>query len=156
MSSNKIDLSVRDNESFDLCRFVEAQSRVYDSALAEIRMGRKRTHWMWYIFPQLRGLGTSDVAAFYAISGINEARAYLAHPILGARLIECTLAMCDGKETNSQKILGKIDAIKFRSSMTLFERADERKLYFVNALQIFFSGVRDCRTLDALDHVSIR
>lgn len=156
MSKDDRDLSLCDNASFDLSRFVTAQSSIYDTALAEIRARRKRTHWMWYVFPQLRGLGTSDAAVYYAISNIDEAKAYLAHPVLGARLVECTLAMCEGKESDAQKILGVIDTVKFRSSMTLFERADGRQHCFVDALQFFFAGVRDDRTLDALNMVSIR
>lgn len=148
MSSDNCDLSV--NASFDLSRFVEAQSRVYDSALAEIRNRRKRTHWMWFIFPQLQGLGNSNAAVFYAISGVDEAKTYMAHPVLGARLIECTIAMCDGNETDARTILGEIDTAKFRSCMTLFEQADRQQLCFVNALKKFFDSVRDDRTLHAL------
>lgn len=151
MSSDNCDLSVCDNVSFDLSRFVEAQSTVYDEALSEIRNRRKRTHWMWFIFPQIRGLGTSNAAVSYAISSIWEAKAYLAHPLLGARLRECTAAMSDGPETDAQQILGKIDAAKFRSCMTLFEAADSTQRNFADALSKFFNGVRDHRTLALLD-----
>lgn len=139
------------DESFNLRRFVTAQAGIYDIALAEIRSRRKRTHWMWFIFPQLRGLGTSDAAVLYAISSIDEATAYLAHPVLGTRLIECTLAMCVGSETDAQKILGKIDAAKFQSCMTLFEVADYRQRCFADAIRKFFSGVRDHNTLAMLE-----
>lgn len=150
MSKDDRDLSVCDNASFDLNRFVTAQSRIYETALAEIRARRKRTHWMWYVFPQLRGLGTSDAAVYYAISGIGEAKAYMAHPVLGTRLVECTLAMCDGKETDVRTILGDIDTMKFRSCITLFEQADRQQRSFVIALEKFFVGVRDDRTLNIL------
>ena len=135
---------------FVLDRFVTAQRSVYANALAEIKDGRKRSHWMWFIFPQLRGLGTSDASVYYAISGIDEAKAYLAHPVLGARLVECTLAMCDRPDTDAQQILGEIDAAKFRSCMTLFELANGQKPCFKNALEKFFGGVRDYRTLTIL------
>ena len=105
---------------------------------------------MWFIFPQLRGLGTSNAAVYYAISGIDEAKAYMAHPVLGTRLIECTLAMCDGPETDGEQILGKIDAAKFRSCMTLFEVADYRNRCFADALRKFFDGMCDHRTLAML------
>lgn len=133
--------------SFDLNRFVTAQSSIYDSALAEIRAMRKRTHWMWYIFPQLRGLGRSEAAVYYAIGSIDEAKAYLAHPVLGARLIECVLAMCDGQETDARVVLGEIDAAKFRSCITLFEWANGQETCFANALGKFFGGVRDEATM---------
>lgn len=147
MPINDRDLSICNNSSFDFSRFVMAQSSVYDGALAEIRAGRKRTHWMWYIFPQLRGLGTSDAAVFYAISGIDEAKAYMMHPVLGTRLIECTLAMCDDPETDAQTILGETDAAKFLSCMTLFELADGQESCLVYALDKFFDGNRDEATM---------
>ena len=144
-----------DNANFDLGRFVTAQSSIYDTALAEVRARRKQSHWMWFIFPQLKGLGTSDAAVYYAISGIDEAKAYMAHTVLGPRLIECTLAMCDGTETDARTILGEIDMAKFRSCMTLFELADRQQLCFVNALDKFFDSVRDDRTSHALNRSSI-
>ncbi len=151
MSKDDRDLSGCDSESFDLSRFFTAQTSIYDAALAEIRERRKRTHWMWFLFPQIKGLGTSDAAVYYAISGIDEARSYMAHPVLGTRLIECTLAMCEGKETDARTILGDVDAAKFRSCMTLFEQADRQQYCFVNALEKFFDSVRDDRTLRALN-----
>lgn len=102
---------------------------------------------MWFIFPQIIGLGTSDAAAYYAISGIDEAIAYMAHPELGTRLIECTLAMCDGKETDARTVLGDIDAAKFRSCMTQFELASGEEPCFANALDKFFCGIRDEATI---------
>lgn len=139
-----------DKVDFNLIRFVAAQSIVYETALDEIRQRRKLTHWMWFIFPQMKGLGTSEMAVHYSIHGIKEAKAYLAHPQLGTRLIECTLAMCDGPETDAQEILGEIDAAKFRSCMTLFELANGQEPCFANALEKFFGGVRDERTILAL------
>ena len=144
------DLSLCDNASFDLSRFVTAQSSIYDVALDEIRARRKRTHWMWFIFPQLRGLGSSDMAVHYGISGLDEARAYMAHVKLGPRLIECTVNMCSGPETDAKMILGDVDAAKFRSCMTLFEVADYRNRCFADALRKFFDGTCDHRTLAML------
>ena len=154
MSIDDRDLSVCDNASFALSRFVAAQSSIYDTALDEIRARRKRTHWMWFIFPQLRGLGTSDAAVYYAISNIDEAKAYLAHPVLGARLVECTLTICDGPETDAQQILGEIDAAKFRSCMTLFEQVGDQQRCFAFALQKFFDGCRDETTKQILEELA--
>lgn len=142
------------DESFNFRRFVAAQSGIYDTALAEIRSRRKRTHWMWFVFPQLRGLGTSDAAILYAIGSIDEAKAYLAHPVLGARLVECTVAMCAGPETDPQQILGEVDAAKFRSCMTLFERVGDHKQCFAFALQKFFGGCCDAATTRILQELT--
>lgn len=155
MSINDRDLPICENACFDLSRFVKAQLSIYNTALAEIRARRKRTHWMWFIFPQLSGLGTSNAAVYYAIRDIDEAKAYMAHPVLGPRLIECTLAMCEGKETDARTVLGDIDAAKFRSCMTLFEQADREQLCFVNASEKFFASVRDHQTLHALKRYPI-
>ncbi|HET7799990.1 MAG TPA: DUF1810 domain-containing protein [Humibacillus xanthopallidus] len=112
-------------DPFDLERFVRAQeaSGTYDRALAELRDGRKLSHWMWFVFPQVAGLGRSATAQRYAVSGLPEARAYLAHPVLGRRLVECAQALDDLGERDPQQVLGDIDAVKLCSSMTLFERA---------------------------------
>ncbi|KHK89979.1 DUF1810 domain-containing protein [Novosphingobium malaysiense] len=138
----------------ELDRFVDAQREVYDNALAELESGTKHTHWMWFIFPQLAGLGHSPTAQFYAISGLDEARAYLEHPLLGARLAQCTEAMLGwtGKRS-AVAILGQVDAQKFRSSMTLFEvAAGDRPgaRTFADALKAFCDGQRDERTLHLL------
>src|SRR5688572_30698624 len=109
---------------FDLDRFVAAQEGVYRSALDELRAGRKTGHWMWFVFPQVAGLGSSDMSRRYAIGSLAEARAYLAHPILGARLRECARALLAVRGRGAEAILGDIDARKLRSSMTLFHRAD--------------------------------
>ncbi|GIM94827.1 DUF1810 domain-containing protein [Paractinoplanes toevensis] len=133
---------------FDLERFVVAQERMYADALAEIRAGSKESHWMWFIFPQVAGLGRSSKAQFYAISGLDEARAYLAHPVLGPRLVECATALL-GHEKSATEILGWPDDLKLCSSMTLFaEAADDRALF--DRVISRFCGDPDERTLDLL------
>ena len=133
----------------NLDRFVRAQEGVYDHALAELRRGRKQSHWMWFVFPQIAGLGRSDTARFYAVTSLDEARAYLAHPLLGARLVEATEAVTAAPGT-ADAILGPIDAIKLRSSMTLFEAAADDPAPFRAALDRFFGGERDPETLRRL------
>ncbi|WP_338505386.1 DUF1810 domain-containing protein [Sphingomonas kaistensis] len=130
-----------------LARFVAAQSGVYDLALAELRAGAKRTHWMWFVLPQLRGLGHSMMADRYGLEEIDEARAYLAHPVLGARLRECVAALLThaGRRTAAE-VMGVVDAIKLHSSLTLFEAAGGGPL-FARALDVFYGGERDRRTL---------
>lgn len=138
----------------DLDRFLEAQRDIYDRAHDEIVAGAKRSHWMWFIFPQLAGLGHSSTARFYALSDLEEAQDYLAHPILGLRLTQCTDAMLTwARKRSAEAILGEIDALKFRSSMTLFEAAahsDEEGGRYADALAAFYRGQRDRRTLDLL------
>jgi uncharacterized protein (DUF1810 family) len=136
---------------FDLQRFVEAQERVYDQALTELRNGRKESHWMWFVFPQLAGLGRSSTAQFYGIVSADEARAFLAHSVLGARLIECTQAVCRHRERSAEAIFGSVDAMKFRSSMTLFERIAEDPAPFGQALEQFNGGARDEATMALLE-----
>jgi uncharacterized protein (DUF1810 family) len=133
-------------------RFVAAQDDgVYGRALAELRAGQKRGHWMWFVFPQIAGLGRSETARLYAIESLAEARAYLAHPLLGPRLIECTEAMLAlAGQRSAESILGAIDAMKFRSSLTLFESATTSGEPFSSALAAFFAGERDEATLDLL------
>ena len=133
-------------EMTDLERFVMAQDEVYPRALAEIRRGAKRTHWMWFVFPQLAGLGRSAMAQLYAIGGVAEARAYLAHPVLGPRYIECVSALQDLGGSDPGAIFGEVDAMKLRSSLTLFEAANAHPL-FAAALDRWFAGERDDRTL---------
>lgn len=127
----------------DLARFLEVQERSYETALEELRRGQKRTHWMWFIFPQLAGLGHSVMAQRYAISGLDEARAYLAHPILGARLRECTAALLQLGERSPEDVLGGIDALKLRSSMTLFARAAPDERLFPRVLEQWYGGQTD-------------
>ena len=139
-------------ENHDLARFVRAQAGCYRTALAELEAGEKRTHWMWFVFPQILGLGLSDNARLYAISDGEEARAFLDHELLGPRLRECTSAVLDwaGKRSPTD-IFGPIDALKFRSSMTLFaEVSEDNGNVFVRALEVFFGGASDTATLDRL------
>jgi uncharacterized protein (DUF1810 family) len=139
------------HDPYDLARFVEAQSRVIEQVRAELRSGQKRGHWMWFIFPQIRGLGSSPTAVHYAIASREEAAAYLKHPILGPRLIECTQLMLAVKGRTSEQILGEIDSLKFRSSMTLFAEATLKETVFQEALQKYFEGDPDPLTLEILE-----
>ncbi len=133
----------------DLDRFVGAQAGVYLQALAELQRGAKRSHWMWFIFPQIAGLGQSAMARTYAIAGADEAGAYLAHPILGPRLIEVTRTVT-AAPGSAETILGGIDAVKLRSSMTLFAVVADDPSPFRAALERFFDGEDDQATLDLL------
>ena len=135
-------------EGHELGRFVEAQDAgaTYDRALSELRAGRKVSHWMWFVFPQIAGLGRSPTARRYAISGLEEARAYLAHPLLGPRLRECAQALADGPARSAVDVLGEIDAVKLRSSMTLFARAAPDEPLFATVLDRFFAGEPDPET----------
>jgi uncharacterized protein (DUF1810 family) len=134
-----------------LRRFVDAQDRgrTYEQALAELRQGRKTSHWMWFVFPQVAGLGHSEMSRRYAISSLEEARAYLDHPVLGPRLLECCRALLAHRGRSAEQILGGIDAIKLRSSMTLFARAADReddKRVFEEVLERHFDGEADAAT----------
>ncbi len=132
------------DDPYNLQRFVAAQSGgVYDGALAELRRGNKTGHWIWFVFPQIAGLGFSDMSRFYAISSLDEARAYLAHPVLGPRLRECAQAVADAADRTAEQILGEIDAVKVRSSMTLCHRADPDEPVFATVLQRHYGGVPD-------------
>ncbi|QAY79992.1 DUF1810 domain-containing protein [Sphingosinicella sp. BN140058] len=131
-------------------RFVEAQARIYATALAEIRRGAKRSHWMWFVFPQLAGLGRSPQARLYGIQSMDEARAYLGHPLLGPRYVECVAALQDIPISDPVVVFGEIDAIKLRSSLTLFEAAEPLHL-FSAALEQWFGGVRDEATVKMLE-----
>lgn len=130
-------------------RFVAAQEEIYPRALAEIKRGAKRSHWMWFIFPQFAGLGRSAMAQRFAIRSADEARAYLGHPLLGARYRECVEALQDLTASDPVTVFGKIDAAKLRSSLTLFEAVDGHPL-FGAALDRWFGGTRDALTLDLL------
>ncbi|WP_369130197.1 DUF1810 domain-containing protein [Modestobacter roseus] len=138
-------------DPFDLQRFVDAQDAggTYDQALAELRAGSKRSHWMWFVFPQVAGLGRSPMAQRYAVSGAEEARAYLAHPVLGPRLVACARALLDLATTDPVAVLGGIDAQKLRSSATLFAAVAEEPV-FGAVLDRFFAGDRDDATLARL------
>lgn len=134
------------DDSFDLQRFVDAQAAVHATALAELERGRKRTHWMWFIFPQLAGLGRSSTAIFYGISGLAEARAYLAHPVLGPRLMACVAAINRLEGRGAHEVFGSPDDLKLRSSLTLFAAAAPDQLAFTRALEKYFDGQPDPRT----------
>ena len=135
---------------FDLERFVTAQAGVYDGALRELQRGHKTGHWMWFIFPQLRGLGRSELSTYYGIASIHEARAYLAHPVLGPRLLACAAAVAGSEDTTAATVLGEVDAAKLRSSMTLFAAADPSVPVFGQVLDKWFGGVPDPLTLERL------
>ncbi|OAI45468.1 calpastatin [Rhizomicrobium sp. SCGC AG-212-E05] len=130
-------------------RFIEAQDGVYQQVLAELKAGAKRSHWMWFIFPQIAGLGHSAMAQRYAIANIEEARAYLAHPLLGERLRECTQAVLDVSGKGAHQIFGSPDDLKFRSSMTLFDQASPDGIFRV-ALDKYFDGKDDPLTISKL------
>ena len=131
---------------FDLERFVAAQQGVYEGALRELRLGRKTGHWIWFIFPQLIGLGRSQMSRFYGIESIDEARAYLDHSVLGPRLRECVSAILATSGMTADQIFGFLDAMKVRSSMTLFHRAAPDDPLFVEVLERFYGGVADAAT----------
>ena len=134
-----------------LARFVEAQDSggTYATALAELRSGRKRSHWMWFVFPQLAGLGSSPTAQYYAIASLDEARDYLAHPVLGHRLRECAATLLAQPDPDPQAVFGGVDAMKLRSSMTLFLRASGEQV-FADVLAGWFGGEADPRTDELL------
>lgn len=138
------------HDPFDLQRFVDAQAPVMPQVLRELAAGCKQTHWMWFVFPQLRGLGSSAMATRYGITGLAEARAYLAHPLLGARLREGVALVSAVGERSAVEILGAVDAQKFRSCLTLFAVADPAETCFRAALARFFDGEADGRTLERL------
>jgi len=135
---------------FNLQRFVEAQEPIFEQVLAELSQGRKRSHWMWFIFPQIRGLGHSLMAQRYAISSLEEARAYLVHPVLGPRLRECVKLLMQVEGPSIQQILGWPDYLKFRSSLTLFAQATGDNQIFLDALEKFYGGEPDPLTLERL------
>ena len=138
----------------DLCRFVRAQVEIYPRALAELQAGAKRSHWMWFVFPQIAGLGRSPMARYYAIRDRHEARAYLGHELLGSRLRECAVAvMAHAGARTAEAILGGIDAVKLRSAMTLFETAGGEEI-FGAVIDAFYGGSRDPETLRLLDAVA--
>jgi uncharacterized protein (DUF1810 family) len=136
------------DDPYGLQRFVTAQDQAgtYSEALQELRAGRKRSHWMWFVFPQVAGLGQSPTSRRYAISSLDEARAYLAHPVLGPRLLECTRALGELEGRSAEEIFGGIDAMKLRSSMTLFAHADPNQPEFSDVLERYFGGRQDTAT----------
>jgi len=136
--------------SFDLQRFVDAQRSCFDEVRSELKQGQKRSHWMWFIFPQLKGLGASAMAVRYAISGRNEAEAYLQHAVLGSRLRQCTELVLQVEGRSIRQIFGTPDDLKFRSSMTLFANATRENQIFEQALQKYFAGQPDTLTIERL------
>ena len=138
------------NDRYDLQRFVDAQARVYERVLRELHAGRKESHWMWFVFPQIAGLGRSATSAFFAIASFDEARAYLAHPILGPRLKECARLVLEVEGRTARQVFGPVDETKFRSSMTLFMKAAPDEPLFADCLQKFFGGEADPATLEIL------
>ncbi|KDF02167.1 calpastatin [Mycolicibacterium aromaticivorans JS19b1 = JCM 16368] len=137
-------------DPFDLQRFVDAQDRVYSQVLAELRAGAKRSHWIWFIFPQLGALGTSSTAKRFGINSLAEALAYLAHPVLGARLRECARLVVAIEGRSVDQVFGWPDTLKVRSSMTLFAAATDDNADFIAVLDRFYRGERDTRTLELL------
>ena len=139
------------NDTFDLNRFIDAQRAVYSDVLEELRSGRKRTHWMWFDFPQLAGLGRSETARFYAISGAAEAVAYLHDPLLGARLLECTRTVLEHSGKSVTAMFGSPDDMKLRSCMTLFASVAPEQVCFQQLLNRFFNGEPDEKTVALLE-----
>jgi uncharacterized protein (DUF1810 family) len=138
------------SQPFDLQRFVDAQDGVYERVLRELRNGAKRSHWMWFVFPQLAGLGRSETAHYYAIADLAEARAYLAHPVLGPRLVECARTLTGLGTQDAVAVFGSIDAQKLHSSMTLFARAAPDEPAFAAVLDQYFDGAEDDGTTSRL------
>lgn len=137
-------------DGFDLQRFIDAQAPVYDRVCAELGRGRKQSHWMWFIFPQIAGLGHSPMAQRYAISSLEEAKAYLEHPVLGTRLHQCTRLVTAVEGRSAHEILGPPDDMKFRSCLTLFAHAAPDEPLFREALEKFFGGEEDPLTVQKL------
>ena len=134
----------------NLQRFLDAQAPVIDGVRDELRRGRKSSHWMWFVFPQIEGLGRSPTARFYALRSRDEARAYLEHPVLGPRLVECTQLVNAANGATAEQILGPVDAVKFRSCMTLFAAAAPEQREFTAALAKYFAGAADRATLERI------
>ncbi len=144
-----------DDDPYDLQRFIAAQKSVYQEVREELRQGKKRSHWMWFIFPQIEGLGHSVMAQRYAISSLAEARAYLEHPLLGTRLRECTHLVAAAEGRSIDDIFGSPDNMKFRSSMTLFVTAAPDEAVFSDCLKKYFVGAPDAQTLARIGAVNI-
>lgn len=138
------------SDPFDLERFVRAQARTYEAALAEIRSGRKCSHWMWYVFPQIAGLGVSETSRHYAIGSAAEARAYLAHPVIGPRLVECVEAVLKVQGRSAREIFGSPDDRKLRSCATLFAQVSPPRSVFERLLEKYYEGEQDARTQELL------
>jgi uncharacterized protein (DUF1810 family) len=139
-------------DPYDLVRFYLAQESNYQDALAELKAGKKRTHWMWYVFPQIEGLAQSSMSHFYSIKSLDEAKAYIQHPLLSARLLESTAAVLQHSDKSLREIFGKPDDKKFCSSITLFSLVSHDSALFSHAIDVFCSGQADSRTLQLLKH----
>jgi uncharacterized protein (DUF1810 family) len=140
----------RMDDPYNLERFVKAQERVFGEVISELRMARKTSHWMWFVFPQIRGLGHSHMAQMYAISSRGEAEAYLNHPLLGPRLRECTRLVLQADGRSADEIFGSPDNLKLKSSMTLFAHVTADNQLFLDVLSKYFDGQEDARTIDRL------
>ena len=141
-------------DTFNLNRFIDAQERIYSIALSELGAGKKQSHWMWFIFPQIAGLGNSATASFYAIKSIDEAKAYLDHAVLGPRIEECTTTLLDQHGRSVTDIFAYPDDLKFCSSMTLFEKASSGDAVFSQAITRYCGGIRDAKTVAILENKS--
>lgn len=144
-------MSVEPADPFNLNRFLKAQEGVYQSVLSELKRGRKSSHWMWFIFPQMAGLGHSETSAFFGITGLEETVAYLQHPILGERLRTCCEILLSGHDKSASDIFGYPDDLKLRSSMTLFAKVSKSDSPFARVLSRYFDGKPDERTLELLE-----
>jgi uncharacterized protein (DUF1810 family) len=142
-----------EKDQFELSRFVKAQEPVYDRVLAELRGGRKRSHWMWFVFPQIEGLGHSSTTKYYSIKSAEEARRYLDHPVLGKRLRECAESILALEGLSASSIFGFPDVLKLKSSMTLFARVAEPRSVFVRVLEKYYEGQQDERTVALLERM---
>ena len=142
---------MHNQDPYHLSRFAEAQQNIYQRVISELKSGRKKSHWIWFIFPQIDGLGFSHTAKKYAIQSLEEAHAYLNHDLLGRHLIECTRLTLDIKNRSATEIFGYPDDLKFRSSMTLFSLVSEQGSAFHQALKVFFNEVPDIKTLEILN-----
>lgn len=138
------------DDPYQLERFVAAQAGSYDQAVAELRRGRTTGHWIWYVFPQIAGLGMSPTSQRYGITSLDEARAYLQHPVLGPRLIEAASILLGNTDSTAEQILGGLDSMKLRSSMTLFQQAEPDEPVFGRVLDRFFEGIPDAETVRRL------
>jgi uncharacterized protein (DUF1810 family) len=138
------------SDLYNLARFLKAQGPVYEQAIAEIRAGRKRSHWMWYVFPQFKGLGSSPTSIHYAIGSAHEAAAYLGHPILGPRLMECSEATLQLENRSALEIFGSPDDLKLRSSSTLFAAVSPEGSVFHRIIDKYFDGEQDVRTIELM------
>ena len=147
----KTDDTRRRDDPFNLGRFTSAQERVYETVLAELRSGQKRTHWMWFIFPQIEGLGYSATSMHYAIKSEAEARQYLKHPVLGQRLLECAATVLNVEGRSASEIFGYPDDLKLKSSMTLFAYVTDPQSVFARVLDKYYQGKRDAMTVSLLE-----